>query len=135
MKHHLARYARAVDFTTQPAEYFAYHDLLTGLPNRAAFSAHLTRTVVAASATATSFAVVCFDLDRFKDINDTFGHAVGDDVLNAVATRLKLAAQDQFALRIVRSILPVVGTHDTFAMALRRIVLAIGLFLIQIDPI
>src|ERR1700688_4034507 len=37
MKHHLARYARAVDFTTQPAEYFAYHDLLTGLPNRAAF--------------------------------------------------------------------------------------------------
>ena len=100
MKHHLARYAHAVDFTTQAAEYFAYHDLLTGLPNRAAFSAHLTRTVEAASATATSFAVVCFDLDRFKDINDTFGHAVGDDVLNAVATRLKLAAQDQFLTRI-----------------------------------
>ena len=100
MKHHLARYAHAVDFTTQPAEYSAYHDLLTGLPNRAAFSAHLTRTVEAASATATSFAVVCFDLDRFKDINDTFGHAVGDDVLNAVATRLKLAAQDQFLTRI-----------------------------------
>jgi hypothetical protein len=58
MKHHLGRYAHAVDFTTQPAEYFAYHDLLTGLPNRAAFSAHLTRTVEAASATATSFAVV-----------------------------------------------------------------------------
>src|ERR1700690_13385 len=87
MKHHLARYAHAVDFTTQPAEYFAYHDLLTGLPNRAAFSAHLTRTVEAASATATSVAVVCIDLDRFKDINDTFGHAIADDVLNAVATR------------------------------------------------
>jgi diguanylate cyclase (GGDEF)-like protein len=100
VKHHLTRYAHAVDFTTQAAEYFAYHDLLTGLPNRTAFSAHLTRTVEAASATATSFAVVCFDLDRFKDINDTFGHAVGDDVLDAVATRLKLAAQDQFVTRI-----------------------------------
>jgi diguanylate cyclase (GGDEF)-like protein len=99
VKHHRARYANAVDFTTPAAESFAYHDLLTGLPNRAAFSAHLTRTVEAASTTATSFAVVCFDLDRFKDINDTFGHAVGDDVLNAVATRLKLAAQDQFLTR------------------------------------
>jgi diguanylate cyclase (GGDEF)-like protein len=100
VKHHLARYAHADDFTTQAAEYFAYHDLLTGLPNRAAFSEHLTRTVEAASATAKTFALVCLDLDRFKDINDTLGHAIGDDVLNAVATRLKLAAQDQFLTRI-----------------------------------
>ena len=84
----------------QAEQKLSHHDLLTGLPNRAVFSAHLSRTIEAASATASRFAVVFMDLDHLKDINDTFGHAVGDEVLSAVANRLKRGAQGYFLARI-----------------------------------
>jgi diguanylate cyclase (GGDEF)-like protein/PAS domain S-box-containing protein len=84
----------------QAEQKLAHYDLLTGLPNRAVLSAHLSRTIEAASATASSFAVVLMDLDHLKDINDTFGHAVGDEVLSAVANRLKRGTQGCFLARI-----------------------------------
>jgi diguanylate cyclase (GGDEF)-like protein len=65
----------------------ATHDPLTGLPNRALFSQRLADALAAAGPTA-PLAVLYCDLDRFKQVNDTLGHAAGDALLRAVAQRL-----------------------------------------------
>ena len=67
----------------------ASHDSLTNLPNRAYFEARLTRTLRALNKTRDKAAVLFLDSDRFKDINDAYGHAAGDAVLVAVATRIR----------------------------------------------
>lgn len=66
----------------------ATHDYLTGLPNRLLFSDRLTQRLAQCRRSKQSLAVLYLDLDRFKLINDTFGHSFGDRVLNSVATRL-----------------------------------------------
>jgi diguanylate cyclase (GGDEF)-like protein/PAS domain S-box-containing protein len=63
--------------------HMAEHDALTGLPNRALFAARLEQAMAAGPC-----AVHCFDLDRFKEVNDTLGHAFGDRLLLAVAGRV-----------------------------------------------
>jgi diguanylate cyclase (GGDEF)-like protein/PAS domain S-box-containing protein len=63
----------------------AFHDALTGLPNRALFSDRLERALLAARRNRRSFAVHYVDIDRFKAVNDTYGHHTGDGVLVAVA--------------------------------------------------
>jgi diguanylate cyclase (GGDEF)-like protein/PAS domain S-box-containing protein len=68
--------------------YQAYHDPLTGLPNRALFLDRLAHALARNTRDAASVAVLCLDLDRFKLINDSMGHAVGDELLVAVAGRL-----------------------------------------------
>ena len=67
----------------------ASHDSLTNLPNRAYFEARLTRTLRSLNKISEKVAVLFLDSDRFKDINDTYGHAAGDAVLVAVATRVR----------------------------------------------
>ncbi|WP_260959731.1 diguanylate cyclase domain-containing protein [Pseudomonas citri] len=67
----------------------ASHDSLTGLPNRAFFEGRLIRALRNASKLDERVAVLYLDSDRFKGINDNFGHAAGDAVLTAVATRVK----------------------------------------------
>jgi diguanylate cyclase (GGDEF)-like protein len=67
---------------------FAYYDELTELPNRELFSQSLERTINMAEREEKKFAVLFVDLDRFKRINDTLGHSIGDELLKDVAGRL-----------------------------------------------
>jgi PAS domain S-box/diguanylate cyclase (GGDEF) domain len=67
----------------------AYSDYLTGLPNKLSFLGHLNRAIIGASVTTDKLAVLFIDLDEFKMVNDTMGHAVGDRLLLEVADRLK----------------------------------------------
>ena len=66
----------------------AYHDILTGLPNRAQLR-HLITTAIAACPTGSHVALAFLDLDHFKDVNDTLGHAAGDELLIQLAQRLR----------------------------------------------
>ncbi len=70
-------------------EYQAYHDPLTGLPNRMLFLDRLSVALSHARRTGSPVAVMFFDLDNFKFINDTLGHSVGDALLQGVARRLR----------------------------------------------
>jgi diguanylate cyclase len=71
----------------QHIHYLAHHDALTSLPNRGYFNARIDQEIAGLSG-GESLAVLCLDLDRFKEINDLFGHAAGDTVLQTVATRV-----------------------------------------------
>lgn len=71
--------------------YHAYHDILTGLPNRILFKDRLSLAMSQCRRDKTELAVMFLDLDRFKRINDTFGHAKGDELLQQVAARLQEA--------------------------------------------
>jgi diguanylate cyclase (GGDEF)-like protein/PAS domain S-box-containing protein len=73
----------------QELRYLANYDTLTGLPNRALLSERLGRAIVRARRQETRVAVLFLDLDRFKDINDSLGHAAGDRLLKAAATRIQ----------------------------------------------
>ena len=66
----------------------AYSDTLTGLPNRRALDERLEEEVQAARRNNYSFAVIMMDLDGFKNVNDTYGHAVGDDILRLVFNQM-----------------------------------------------
>ncbi|HEX2232861.1 MAG TPA: EAL domain-containing protein [Thermoleophilaceae bacterium] len=68
--------------------YLAYHDQLTALPNRAMLQDNLTVAVARASRSGMAVGLLCLDLDDFKLVNDSLGHAVGDELLLAVAKRL-----------------------------------------------
>ena len=70
------------------SEYLAYHDSLTGLPNRRLLEDRLQQAISRADREGTKIAVLLIDLDRFKEINDTFGHRIGDLALQQVAKRL-----------------------------------------------
>ncbi|MDB5533653.1 MAG: bifunctional diguanylate cyclase/phosphodiesterase [Hyphomicrobiales bacterium] len=74
--------------------YLAHHDLLTALPNRGHFNARIDEEIAALSG-GQSLAVLCLDLDRFKEVNDLFGHAAGDNVLQTVAQRVTAVLADR----------------------------------------
>jgi diguanylate cyclase (GGDEF)-like protein len=66
----------------------AYHDTLTGLPNRLLFNERLIREMARCKRAGAGLAVLVLDLDQFKEVNDTFGHHAGDIALKTVALRL-----------------------------------------------
>jgi diguanylate cyclase (GGDEF)-like protein/PAS domain S-box-containing protein len=70
-------------------DHLAWHDFLTGLPNRFAAQRHLDESLVEARARQAPLAVMYVDLDKFKLVNDTLGHAAGDALLVSVAARLR----------------------------------------------
>ena len=78
--------------------HMAQHDMLTNLPNRALFNDRLQHAITQAKRNKTRLALMFLDLDNFKPINDTFGHQVGDLLLQAAAKRV----QDAYANRIPR---------------------------------
>jgi diguanylate cyclase (GGDEF)-like protein/PAS domain S-box-containing protein len=74
-------------------EQAALHDALTGLANRPSFLGHLENALRRAARTHTEVAVLFIDLDNFKMVNDSFGHAAGDELLKSVGTRLQAAVR------------------------------------------
>ena len=74
--------------------YLAMHDSLTGLPNRLQLRQHLDRAVARAKRHGHLMAVFCLDLDRFKNVNDTLGHATGDALLAEVSARLRESVRE-----------------------------------------
>ncbi|MDN5000049.1 EAL domain-containing protein [Bradyrhizobium sp. GCM10027634] len=80
--------------------HMAYHDGLTDLPNRAAFLQALNQMIEACEGTDEEFAVLCVDLDGLKEVNDVFGHALGDKLLVEVAQRLQDTARGGLVARL-----------------------------------
>jgi diguanylate cyclase (GGDEF)-like protein/PAS domain S-box-containing protein len=75
--------------TAEAIEHLAFHDALTGLPNRALFLDRLHQALARIGRSDETLALLFLDLDRFKDVNDSLGHDVGDALLTAVAERLR----------------------------------------------
>jgi diguanylate cyclase (GGDEF)-like protein/PAS domain S-box-containing protein len=80
--------------------HMAYHDGLTDLPNRAAFLQALAQMIEACEGTDEEFAVLSVDLDGLKEINDVFGHAVGDKLLIEVSRRIQTSARGGVVARL-----------------------------------
>jgi len=86
--------------TNRDIQYLAHHDTLTGLPNRAVFNARLTEALRLAQAKASNIGVMLIDVDKFKEINDTHGHGIGDVFLQIVGERLKAVFGNHLVARL-----------------------------------
>lgn len=84
---------RGLEAANRQLRHLATHDALTGLPNRILLEDRLSQAIAHAARDDHSFAVAVFDLDRFKVVNDSFGHGVGDALLKEVAVRLQGVAR------------------------------------------
>jgi diguanylate cyclase (GGDEF)-like protein len=84
----------ATELAAQQIEHLAYHDALTGLPNRPLFMDRLIVALAQADRGSQRLAVFFLDLDRFKDINDSLGHSLGDALLKAVAERIRRCVRE-----------------------------------------
>jgi diguanylate cyclase (GGDEF)-like protein/PAS domain S-box-containing protein len=128
-------YGTARDVTERKeAEAFinfqAYHDLLTRLPNRALFKDRLDLAITQARRSEQKLAVMFLDLDRFKIINDTLGHAMGDRLLQAVTHRLEQCVRkgdtlsrfggDEFTL-----LLPSINSNENARQIARKLIKAL----------
>lgn len=107
-------------------EYLAHHDPLTGLPNRMLFHAIMDQAISRAKRESETLAVLFIDLDRFKIINDTYGHFVGDELLRLVGLRLSNVIRgDDRVARIsgdeFAAFLENVGSSDNAALVVRKI--------------
>jgi diguanylate cyclase (GGDEF)-like protein/PAS domain S-box-containing protein len=81
--------------------FYANHDVLTGLANRVQFDSHLKNSIQSCKRNETQLALFFIDLDKFKDINDTYGHSVGDEMLKTVAKRFEQTLrQEDFIARL-----------------------------------
>ncbi|MGL4325604.1 MAG: putative bifunctional diguanylate cyclase/phosphodiesterase [Beijerinckiaceae bacterium] len=94
-------------------EHLAHHDVLTGLANRVLFRSNLEHAIFDAAQHQLNVAVLCLDLDRFKSVNDTLGHHVGDLLLKQVAQRIRdCVREDDLACRL---------GGDEFAIIMRSV--------------
>ncbi|HVK54658.1 MAG TPA: EAL domain-containing protein, partial [Burkholderiales bacterium] len=86
---HAQTMAEAAEGTTAQMSHMAKHDFLTGLPNRSMLTDRLAQSIALAQRHGTRVALMYLDLDHFKHINDSLGHAVGDQLLKSTAKRLQ----------------------------------------------
>ena len=107
----------------------AYEDRLTGLPNRALFNDRLAGAVTLARRNGTPLTVMLMDLDRFKHINDTLGHTIGDNVLREVATRLRAVLRESDTIARLGGdefgVLLPTGNEDRIGEVVRKILRAV----------
>ncbi|WJI80730.1 MULTISPECIES: EAL domain-containing protein [unclassified Mesorhizobium] len=89
----LRRASSALQTSQAQAQYLAFHDTLTGLPNRALFEDRLRRALLT-SGNESKVALLYLDLDRFKHVNDTLGHPAGDELVRQTAARLQHTVRD-----------------------------------------
>jgi diguanylate cyclase (GGDEF)-like protein/PAS domain S-box-containing protein len=109
----------------------AHHDVVTGLPNRLLLNDRITQSIALAHRQSRPFAVLFLDLDHFKNINDSLGHAGGDELLQSVATRLLACVRgsdtvsrqggDEFAI-----LLPEITHAEDAATCATKILLALN---------
>jgi diguanylate cyclase (GGDEF)-like protein len=92
--------ATALAESTEHLEHTAFHDPLTRLPNRAMFMASLAHAAPEAARTGRPIAVLFMDVDRFKYVNDSLGHTVGDQLLSVLSQRLRAAAGEHLVARL-----------------------------------
>src|SRR5947209_2854074 len=90
----LRRVTRRIRNQMDEMEHHAFHDTLTGLPNRALFQDRVEQSLRRAMRENATVAVMVLDLDRFKEINDTFGHQSGDQLLREVALNVRVPLRD-----------------------------------------
>ena len=108
----------------------AHHDSLTGLPNRLLFDDRLKQAISLAKRNARQFALLYLDLDKFKPVNDTLGHNAGDELLKAVATRIRGQVRESDTVARVGGdeftlILPDTGREEAVMVA-RKIIAALA---------
>ncbi|WP_341284814.1 EAL domain-containing protein [Priestia megaterium] len=90
LSHFLKTYVDDLKKSQEESEYHAYHDFLTGLPNRRYFKEQLNRRLIESKEKSIRHVAVLFmDIDQFKDINDTLGHSKGDQLIQLIANRIK----------------------------------------------
>ena len=112
--------------------YMAHHDVLSGALNRASFTEVLEKAAWRRAEGGPSFSLLCIDLDRFKEVNDSMGHAAGDEVLRLATQRLKDAVRegdqvarlggDEFAI-----LLSGIASVDAVTPLAQRVVQALAL--------
>jgi diguanylate cyclase (GGDEF)-like protein/PAS domain S-box-containing protein len=110
-------FVRDIDEQKQYEEklvFLAYHDPLTGLNNRKGFYEYLKNVVKQARRNASRLAVIYMDIDKFKQVNDTLGHEIGDELLKTIAHRLQDSLREtDFISRIGGDEFTIVMTNDT----------------------
>ena len=104
---------RARKQAEQHIRFLAHHDPLTGIPNRATFNKKLDQEIEASLNANRRLAVLCLDLDRFKEVNDLFGHAAGDAALQTAAKRISAVLEEGQTLARL--------SGDEFAVILPRL--------------
>jgi diguanylate cyclase (GGDEF)-like protein/PAS domain S-box-containing protein len=109
----------------------AHHDSLTGLPNRLLFNDRLQQALSLAKRDSRQFALLYLDLDKFKPVNDSLGHAAGDEMLRAVAARIRGQVRESDTVARVGGdeftvILPHIARGDEAEIVAKKIVTAIA---------
>ncbi len=104
----------------------AHHDLLTGLPNRSLFNDRVTQAIAQARRHGQSLAIMFLDMDRFKLVNDTLGHLVGDGLLQGMSQRLRDCLREGDTLARIGGdefmlLLPLVRSRDNAAFIAQKI--------------
>ena len=125
-----ARSVRTMNEALEHAVHQAMHDELTGLPNRACFYDRAEQALKAARRERSATAVLLFDLDRFKEINDTLGHRYGDRVLRAIGPRITPLLREADTLARLGGdefcvLLPQVGSLDRAVEVAERVIVAL----------